>query len=122
VATEDDVRRLALALPRTTEKPSYGTPGFRVADELFARIREPVDGEDHDVVVLWVSDLGEKEALLASDPERFTTTPHYDGHPAVLLRFDRVDVDELADLLEDAWRVRAPARVVAAFDAERPEG
>jgi hypothetical protein len=122
VATEDDVRRVALALPGTTEKPSYGTPGFRVADRLFARVREPVEGEEHDVVVLWVSDLGEKDALLASDPERFTTTPHYDGHPTVLLRFDRVDVDELADLLEEAWRVRAPARLVAAFDAEHGAG
>jgi hypothetical protein len=119
VATEDDVRRLALALPATAEKPSYGTPGFRVADKLFARVREPVDGEDHDVVVLWVSDLAEKEAMLAADPDRFTTTPHYDGHPTVLVRFDRVEVDDLADLLEDAWRARAPAKLVAALDAER---
>ena len=112
MVTEDDVRRLALALPHTTEKPSYGQPGFRVRDRLFARIRE-----EGDVLVLWVDDLGEKEAMIASDPDRFFTTPHYDGHPTVLVRFDAVDVDELGELLTDSWRIRAPKRVVDAFDA-----
>ena len=55
--------------------------------------------------------LGEKEALIAADPETFFTTPHYDGHPMVLVRFDAVDVDELTELLTDAWRMRAPKRL-----------
>ena len=83
--TEDDVRRIALGLPATTEKPSYGTPGFRVKDKLFARIRE-----EGDVLVLWCEDLGEKDTLVASDPEKFFTTPHYDGYETVLVRL-RVD-------------------------------
>jgi hypothetical protein len=112
MVTEDDVRRAALALPETTEKPSYGTPGFRVKDKLFARIRE-----EGDVLVVWCEDLGEKEALLASEPAKFFTTPHYDGHPTVLVRFSAVDVEELTELLTDSWRIRAPKRVREAFDA-----
>ena len=107
----DDVRRIALALPATKEKPSYGTPGFRVKDRLFARIRE-----EGDVLVLWCGDLGEKEALIASDPATFFTTPHYDGHPTVLVRFGAVDVDELRELLVESWCHRAPKRLRAAFD------
>ncbi|HVF13554.1 MAG TPA: MmcQ/YjbR family DNA-binding protein [Acidimicrobiales bacterium] len=110
--TEDDVRRVALSLPATTEKPSYGMPGFRVRDRLFARIRQ-----DDELVVVWVADLDEKDVLVAADPGKFTTTPHYDGHPMVLVRMAAVDVDELRELLTDAWRVRAPERIRAAFEA-----
>ena len=109
---EDDVRRIALSLPATTEKPSYGTPGFRVKDKLFARMRD-----EGDVLVVWVPDLGEKEALVAAEPEKFFTTPHYDGHPTVLVRLDAVEVDELEELLTEAWRIRAPKRLVEQFDA-----
>lgn len=112
MVTEDDVRRIALSLPETTERSSYGTPGFRVKDKLFARIRE-----EGDVLVAWVSDVAEKEALIAADPARFFTLPHYDGYPTVLVRFAAVDVDDLTDVLTEAWRVRAPARLRAAFDA-----
>jgi hypothetical protein len=76
VADEDDLRRAALSPPGTTERPSYGTPGFRVADKLFARIR---DGGE--VAVVWCCDLDEKEALIAVEPGKLFTTPHYDGHP-----------------------------------------
>jgi hypothetical protein len=110
----DDVRELALALPSTIERPSYGTPGFRVADRLFARIRE-----EGDVLVVWVDGLDEKEFMIAADPATFFTTPHYDGHPTVLVRMDAVGRDELAELLEASWRIRAPKRLVAALDAER---
>lgn len=108
MVTEDDVRRVALSLPHTTEKPSYGTPGFRVKDRLFARIRE-----EGDVLVVWVAGEGEKQGLIAAEPAKFFTTPHYDGHPSVLVRLPAVDVDELAELLTDSWRLRAPKRVAA---------
>ena len=64
MATEDDARRIALSLPATTERPSYGTPGFRVKDKLFARIHDLPD-----TLVVWVADMDEKEALLASSPD-----------------------------------------------------
>lgn len=111
MVTEDDVRRIALSLPHTTEKPSYGTPGFRVRDRLFARIRE-----EGDVLVVWVAGEGEKQGLIAAEPAKFFTTPHYDGHPSVLVRLPAVDVDELTELLTDSWRLRAPKRVAAELD------
>ena len=110
MATLDDARSIALALPATIEKPSYGTPGFRVKDRLFARLRE------EDVLVVWVADLGEKEMLIRSEPAKFFTVAHYDGHPMVLVRLSAVDRAELGELLTDAWRVRAPKRLLAEFD------
>ena len=110
--TEADVRAAALALPATTEKPSYGTPGFRVKDKLFARIRE-----EGDVLALWCSDVDEKAALIASEPDKFFTTPHYDGYAMVLVRFAAIDRDELGELLTESWRLRAPKRLLAEFDA-----
>jgi hypothetical protein len=101
VATEADVRELALALPATSEKPSYGTPGFRVRDRLFARIRE------EGVLVLWRESEEEKEALVEAEPKKFFTTPHYDGYPNILIRLDAVDREELAELLEESWCLRA---------------
>lgn len=107
MATEDDVRRIALSLPETIEKPSYGTPGFRVKDRLFARMRE------EGVLVVWVPDELDKAALIASDPATFFTVPHYDGHPMVLVRLPAIDATALRELLVDAWRLRAPKRVLA---------
>jgi hypothetical protein len=112
MVSEDDVRRIALALPETAEGPCYGTPGFRVKGKLFARIRE-----EGDVLVVFVADEGEKAALIASDPDVFFTLPHYDGHASVLVRMGVVDEDELTELLTDAWRLRAPKRLAAQFDA-----
>ena len=89
MASEDDVRAIALSLPETEERPSYGTPGFRVKDRLFARIREP------GVLVVWCADEAEKDFLIRAEPEKFFTIPHYDGHPSVLVRLDAVERDEL---------------------------
>ena len=110
--TEDDIRMIALSLPSTTEKPSYGSPGFRVDDKLFARVREEGD------LLIFVADVGEKRVLLESEPDKFFTTALYDGYASVLVRLSAVDVDELAELLTEAWRVRAPRALLEAFDAE----
>ena len=72
---------------------------------------------DPDALVLRVADLGEREALLQGEPAAFFTTPHYDGYPMVLVRLDAVDPAQLAELVEDAWRARAPKRLVAEYDA-----
>jgi len=115
VATEADVRKIALSLPETTERPSYGTPGFRVKDKLFLRIRSNDEGG----LVVFVSDLGEKEALLQSEPKKFFTTPHYDGYAAVLVNVGAIGVRELRELITESWRLKAPKRVLEAFDSER---
>ncbi|MEV1174819.1 MmcQ/YjbR family DNA-binding protein [Nonomuraea sp. NPDC049784] len=112
MVTEDDVRRLALALPETLEKTMYGTPAFYVRGKWFARVRD-----EGDVLVLPVGSDEEKTGLIAAEPGTFFTTSHYDGHAIVLVRFGAVDVEELGELLTDAWRLRAPKRLAAAFDA-----
>jgi hypothetical protein len=115
MATEDDVRRLAVSLPEVVEKPSYGTPGFRVRNRLFARIRP-----EGDAVVVWCEDVHEKAVLVAADPEKFFSTPHYDGHPTVLVRLSEIMPDELWEILADSWRIRAPQSLRARFDS--PDG
>jgi len=77
----------------------------------FCRLRDE-DG----LLVVFVADLGEKEALLAANPRKFRTTPHYDGWPTVLLHLPSLSRRELAELLTDAWRQKAPTRVLAAFE------
>ncbi|GAA3208316.1 MmcQ/YjbR family DNA-binding protein [Nonomuraea helvata] len=111
MVTEDDVRRLALALPETLEKTMYGTPAFYVRGAWFARLRD-----EGDVLVLPVGSEEGKAGLIAAGPGTFFTTPHYDGSATVLVRFGAVDADELRELLTDAWRLRAPKRLAAAYD------
>jgi len=108
MATPKDVERIALSLPETTAKTMYGTPAYYVKNKAFLRIRSEAEGG----LVVWVEDLGEKEALLLSDPKKFYTTPHYDGHPTVLVNLKAVGVKELRELISDAWRIRAPKRVL----------
>lgn len=111
MVTFERVRALALALPEATEGTSYGTPAFKVRGKLFARLREEGD------VLVVKTDLGYREALIDADPETFFITPHYAGYPAVLVRLGSVAEGELRDLLADSWRIVAPKRLVAAFDA-----
>jgi hypothetical protein len=111
MATEEDVRRIALRLPATSEKPSYGTPGFRVKDKLFARIR---DGGELGV---YCESEDEKFAMVTAEPAKFFTTSHFDGYAMVLVNLDAVDTDELTELLTEAWLLRAPAKLRAEFEA-----
>jgi hypothetical protein len=109
-----DVVAAGRALPEVEEGTWYRTPSLRVRKKSFCRMKE--DGE---TLVVRVVDLEDKEALLRGDPDVFFTTPHYDGYAYVLVRLDRVDPGQLAELLEDAWRISAPARLVSALDARR---
>jgi hypothetical protein len=117
VATEDDVRRIALALPHAEEIESDGFD-FRVGGKGFVwSYPERVPGRRRvirtDIAVLYVGDEAEKQALLLGEPERFFTNPSYDGLPMVMLRLDRVEVPRLEELVLDAWRMRAPAELAA---------
>jgi hypothetical protein len=112
MATETDVATFALGLPNVTEGTSYGTRAFHVAKKLFIRWRE-----EGDSIILWVSDLAEKEAVLASDTKKFWTTPHYDGHPTVLVRFGKLKKAELEDLIEHSYRQRASKTSLKLLDA-----
>jgi hypothetical protein len=115
VATDDDVRRIALALPGVEEIPSEGFD-FRVGNKGFVwSYPERVPGRRReirtDVAVLYVGDEAEKQALLLGEPELFFTHPTYDGLPLVMVWLDRVDQDRLEELILDAWRMRAPAEL-----------
>lgn len=107
-----DVRWVALSLPETAEKSSYGTPGFLVRNKMFARVRE-----HGDAVALWCADEGAKHAMVSAEPHKFFTTAQYDGYAIVLVRLAAITPDELSHLVTSSWRLRAPAELVAAVDA-----
>ena len=69
-----------------------------------------------DIAVLFVGDEAEKQALLLGEPEVFFTTSSYDGWPLVMLRLAEVDAGRLAELVTDAWRMRAPDALAADLD------
>lgn len=108
--TFDTVRRLALALPEAEESTSYGTPAFKVRGKLFVRLHQ--SGESLVVKI----DMNERAMRMRADPETFYITDHYRDYPAILVRMSSVDADDLRELLEEAWRRIAPARVVAAYE------
>jgi hypothetical protein len=122
MADADDVRRLALALPDVEEIDSDGFD-FRVGGRGFIwSYPERQPGQRRviriDIAVLFVGDEAEKQALLLGEPGTFFTTRGYDGWPLVMLRLAEVDIGRLAELVTDAWRMRAPSELVDAFDAD----
>jgi hypothetical protein len=120
MADADDVRRLALALPQVEELDSDGFD-FRVAGHGFVwSYPERTPGQPRvirtDIAVLYVGDEAEKQALLLGEPEVFFTTSGYDGWPLVMLRLAQVSRERLAELVTDAWRMRAPESLAADLD------
>ena len=124
MATWDDVRRIALGLPETTEQISRDRPMWRVRDKAFVWER-PLRQTDlralgeqapkGPILGARVEHLIAKEALLADDPDVFFTTPHFDGYPAVLVPLDRISLELLEEVVVEAWLARAPARLVDAY-------
>jgi hypothetical protein len=124
MASWDDVRRIALALPESGERISRELRQWRVKDKLFvwerplrqkeieARAGPPPDGP---ILGARVEHLGAKEALLADDPRVFFTTPHFDGYPAILVRLDRIALSELEEVVIEAWLARAPKPLARAY-------
>jgi hypothetical protein len=111
VPSWDDVVEIGARFPGVEVGTSYGTPSLRIRKKFICRMRtEP------DALVLRVSDMGEREALRQGQPEAFFITPHYDDYPAVLVRLEAVDPVELAELLEEAWRMGAPKRLIAEYE------
>jgi hypothetical protein len=120
MADADDVRRLALALPGVEEIDSDGFD-FRVAGKGFVwSYPERAAGRPRvirtDIAVLYVGDEAEKQALVLGEPRLFFTTSGYDGWPLVMLRLPEVDAGRLAELVTDAWRMRAPRALAAELD------
>ena len=121
-ATVEDVHELAAAMPHVTVE--YGPQGnavYQVGRKSFVFFRtprpdavDPETGERYDdVIVFWVPDEDDKQALVQDPDSPFFTTPHFDGHPSVLVRAGRlgeVSRQELAEVVEDAWLSRASRR------------
>ena len=122
MADADDVRRLALALPGVEEIDSDGFD-FRVGGKGFVwSYPERLPGQPRvirtDIAVLYVGDEAEKQALLLGEPRLFFTAPGYGDWPLVMLRLPEVNVERLAELVSDAWRMRAPEDIASERDTE----
>ena len=124
MATWEDVRRLALALPETSEELSRDLRQWRVKDKGFVWERPLRRGDiealgdaapDGPILGARVEHLGAKEALLADDPGVFFTTPHFDGYPAILVRLERIGLEDLNEVIVEAWLARAPKRLAKAY-------
>ena len=119
MSDQDDVRRIALSLPGAVEEGR----GYRVNGKQFVwtypekvhpkkpRVPNP------EVLCIRVADDEEKQMLLDADPAKFFTTDHYNGYPAVMVRLRHIEPAELAALITDAWRTRAPDKLLKEFDA-----
>jgi len=125
-----DLDELALAMPEATKRVEDGRPTYLVHGKMFCFHRSPrkdaVDPETgerlEDVLAFRVADLGVKELLLSDARGIYFTTPHWDGYAAVLVRIpqlERLDRDELRDLVEEAWLTRAQKRLAKAWLARQ---
>jgi hypothetical protein len=102
----ETVRQLSRLLPGAVEGTSYGTPAFKVGGKLFVRLHQ--DGESLVIKI----DPEQRAMRMRADPHTFFITEHYLNYPWILVRLASVDRDDLEDLLEDAWRLTAPARLL----------
>ncbi len=113
MATIEDVRRIALKLPGAYEQASHGgAPSFRTKPRGFGWLRAEPES-----LALHVASEEDKFALIAARPDIYFTIAHYDGYAMVLVRLDVIDTDELAEMITDSWRLRAPVSLVRRFDA-----
>lgn len=129
-----DVHRIAAGMPHVTRiDGTKGKPVYQVGQKSFVFFRNPrADAFDpetreryDDVIVIWVASEGDKQALVLDPCSPYFTTPHFDGHPSVLLRGSRVgeiDVDELTELVQDAWLAQASRRRGETWLAQRRSG
>jgi predicted DNA-binding protein (MmcQ/YjbR family) len=109
----DRLRAICLALPEATEQGGVGDPTFRVLDKIFA-MQHPVE----DRPSMWCkAPLGAQEVLVGSNPERFFVPPYVGHHGWVGAWLDiEIDWDEVADLVEDSYRMTAPKRLRVLLD------
>jgi hypothetical protein len=128
VATWDDVRRLALALPETSERLSRGNVQWRVKDKLFVWER-PLRASDLEalgdgapdgpILGARVEHMVAKEALVADPSGVYFTTPHFDGYPSILVVLDRIAIADLEEVTTEAWLARAPATLARTYLHDR---
>jgi hypothetical protein len=124
MASWDDVAEIALGLPEVAEEPVFGDRAWKVRKKLFVwerplRKKEVEQLGDAapggEILGVRVPDEEAKAALLASEPEIYFTTPHFDGYPSVLVRLARIPRADLEEAIVEAWLSRAPKRVAKAW-------
>jgi len=124
VATFDEVARLALALPETDERLSREHRQWRVKEKLFvwerplrktdlAALGDAAPGGA--ILGARVEHEGAKQALVQDPSGIYFTTPHFDGYPAILVQLDEIGLEELEEVVTEAWLCRAPPRLAAAY-------
>ena len=130
-ARVEDVHEIASGMPHVTKVAgTKDNPIYQVGQKSFVFFRnpradasDPVTGERYDdVIVIWVASEDDKQALVQDEGSPYFTTPHFDGHPSVLLRASRIgeiDLDELTELVQDAWLSQASRRRGETWLAER---
>jgi hypothetical protein len=120
-ATVDDIHAAAREMPHVTVFRPESNPVYQVGSKSFVFFRtprpdavDPETGERYDdVIVPWVASEGDKQALVQDERLPFFTTPHFEGHPSVLIRASRVgelERDELVEIVQEAWLAQASAR------------
>lgn len=121
MATWDKVRQIAMVLPEVSEKTDRnGRRQWRVQDRLIVWER-PLRRSDLEalgesaptgpILGARVPDVGAKEALLADDADTYFTTPHFDRYPAILVQLDNISIEELEELVVEAWLTQASKRL-----------
>jgi hypothetical protein len=116
-APGDEYRRvceIARKLPGVEESSSYGTPALKVKGRFMCRLRSEAEG-----ALAIRCDFVDRQILLQADPRVFFVTDHYIDYPMVLVRLDKIRLGALPDLIERAWRIVAPPKLVAEHDARR---
>lgn len=123
------MRRLSLSLPETGEVLSHGTPMWKVKEKSFAWVRPlrkgdfealGADAPTGEIMGARTEHEGAKFALIEDQPEIYFTTPHFNGYPAVLVQLDVIGVQELEELLIDAWLARAPKKLADSYLESSP--
>ena len=124
MASWEDVRRIALDLPETDEGTTHGNRSWRVKEKGFVWERPLRRGDldalgdaapDGPILGARVENEMAKEALVANDPDVFFTTPHFNGYPAILIQLDNISVEDLTEVIVEAWLVKAPQRLVKEY-------
>jgi len=106
--------KMVSKFPGVEASISYGTPSVKVNGKILSRLRTEAEG-----ALALHCDFIDREMLLQAAPDVFFLTDHYRNYPMVLIHLDKVRADALADLAERAWRMRAPAKLVKAYDQEK---
>jgi len=111
MASWDDVIEVGSRFPGVEVTTSYGRPALKVAGKFMCSVRQAPDA-----FVFRVLDVPDQQALVRGQPDVFFLTPHYDGWPYVLVNMDAVEQEQLAELIEDAWRIRASKKLVTLYE------